>query len=356
MDQRSSLNNKRSWPLPPTLSTLARLSKLEPQLTNSTCSSTSQPYYPFSTRATISYLFHHAHEIPIFSWCLVTNSELMFTSIWIITQAFRWWPVTRTIHPENLPGNTDLPGIDVFICTANPKKEPTVEVMNTVLSAVVLDYPLEKLAMYLSDDDGWPLTLYGLKEACLFGRSWIPFCRKYGIKTPSPERYFSSFGDDDRVLRNHEFMAEEEDIKEGLWSKYEVFKKNVEKFSGCSGTEDFMVHDRPPHVEPMNFWDYEQCGFSFLLGSIYLNLSQVARATQNFSPLMKIGEGGFGAVYKALLPGAGMAKYQMPLFREIDRCLKAKCDKLADAFEIDDIDTSSGNQSSSARLPERVKF
>ncbi|KAF5950725.1 hypothetical protein HYC85_012718 [Camellia sinensis] len=161
----------------------------------------------------ISYLFHHAHEIPIFSWCLVTTSELMFTSIWIITQAFRWWPVTRTIHPENLCGNTELPGIDVFICTADPKKEPTVEVMNTVLSAVVLDYPLEKLAMYLSDDDGWPLTLYGLKEACLFGRSWIPFCRKYGIKTPSPERYFSSFGDDDRVLRNHEFMAEEEDIK-----------------------------------------------------------------------------------------------------------------------------------------------
>ncbi|CAL5370606.1 unnamed protein product [Camellia sinensis] len=46
-----------------------------------------------------------------------------------------------------------------------------------------------------------------------------------------------------------------------------------------------------------------ECGFSFLLGSIYLNLSQVARATQNFSPSMKIGKGGFGTVYKALLPG-----------------------------------------------------
>ncbi|KAL7251535.1 hypothetical protein ACSBR1_013383 [Camellia fascicularis] len=85
--------------------------------------------------------------------------------------------------------------------------------MNTLLSAVALDYPLEKLAVYLSDDDGSPLTLYGLKEACLFGRSWIPFCRKYGIKTLSPERYFSLFGDDDLVLRNHEFMGEEEDIR-----------------------------------------------------------------------------------------------------------------------------------------------
>ncbi|KAF5948878.1 hypothetical protein HYC85_014835 [Camellia sinensis] len=41
----------------------------------------------------------------------------------------------------------------------------------------------------------------------------------------------------------------------------------------------------------------------------------------------------------------GMAEYQMPLFREIDGRLKAKCDK-----------HSSGNQNSSARLPERVKL
>ncbi|XP_028073685.1 AUGMIN subunit 4-like [Camellia sinensis] len=52
----------------------------------------------------------------------------------------------------------------------------------------------------------------------------------------------------------------------------------------------------------------------------------------------------------------GMAEYQMPLFREIDGRLKAKCDKLADAFVMDDIDMSSGNQNSSARLPERVKL
>ncbi|WOG82292.1 hypothetical protein DCAR_0101455 [Daucus carota subsp. sativus] len=48
-----------------------------------------------------------------------------------------------------------------------------------------------------------------------------------------------------------------------------------------------------------------------------------------------------------------MTEYQMPLLREIESRLKAKCDKLADAF-IDDIDSSSGN--SSARLPERVKL
>ncbi|KAK4391561.1 Calmodulin-binding receptor-like cytoplasmic kinase [Sesamum angolense] len=38
------------------------------------------------------------------------------------------------------------------------------------------------------------------------------------------------------------------------------------------------------------------------LGSIHLNMSEVARATNNFSPSLRIGEGGFGTVYKAELP------------------------------------------------------
>ncbi|CAL5339454.1 unnamed protein product [Camellia sinensis] len=37
------------------------------------------------------------------------------------------------------------------------------------------------------------------------------------------------------------------------------------------------------------------------IGSIHLNMSQVSRATHNFSSSMKIGEGGFGTVYKAQL-------------------------------------------------------
>ncbi|KAF5730546.1 hypothetical protein HS088_TW19G00137 [Tripterygium wilfordii] len=50
-----------------------------------------------------------------------------------------------------------------------------------------------------------------------------------------------------------------------------------------------------------------------------------------------------------------MTEYQMSLSREIDSRLKAKCDKLADAF-VDDIDSSHGNQNSTAWLPERVKL
>ncbi|KAK3025545.1 hypothetical protein RJ639_041023 [Escallonia herrerae] len=49
------------------------------------------------------------------------------------------------------------------------------------------------------------------------------------------------------------------------------------------------------------------------------------------------------------------AEYQMSLLYEIEGRLKAKCDKLADAF-IDDTDASTGNQITTSRLPERVKL
>ncbi|KAA0025153.1 AUGMIN subunit 4 [Cucumis melo var. makuwa] len=55
-------------------------------------------------------------------------------------------------------------------------------------------------------------------------------------------------------------------------------------------------------------------------------------------------------------PSTDMAEYQMALSREIDSRLKTKCDKVADAFIMDDIESSSGHHSSSARLPERVKL
>ncbi|XP_015167354.1 cellulose synthase-like protein E1 [Solanum tuberosum] len=116
--------------------------------------------------------------------------------------------------PENLPADSELPGVDVFICTADPTKEPVLEVMNTVLSAMSLDYPPEKLSVYLSDDGGATVTLYAIKEACGFARVWVPFCRKYGVKTICPDAFFSSFGDDERlILRGNEFKNEEENIK-----------------------------------------------------------------------------------------------------------------------------------------------
>ena len=123
--------------------------------------------------------------------------------------------MSRSAIPENIPGGIELPGLDVFVCTLDPKKEPTIEVMNTVLSALALDYPPEKLSVYLSDDGGSYITLYAIKEACSSAKSWLPFCKKYGIKSRCPVAYFSSYADDERLLCSDEFRIEEQKIKVG---------------------------------------------------------------------------------------------------------------------------------------------
>ncbi|XP_028055210.1 cellulose synthase-like protein G3 isoform X1 [Camellia sinensis] len=204
-------------------------------------------FHSVATLALLYYRISHLFlgDVPVLSWTLVTISELIFTFAWFLVQAFRWRPVSRAVYPEKLPGNSELPGVDVFICTADPKKEPTVEVMNTVLSAMGLDYPAEKLAVYLSDDGGSKVTRNAMKEACEFARIWIPFCRKYGIKSRCPLAYFSSFGDEERALRSDQFRAEEGEIK----STYELFKKNVEKATECNDIEECAVNDHPPCVE-----------------------------------------------------------------------------------------------------------
>ncbi|MCL7040319.1 hypothetical protein MKW94_009285 [Papaver nudicaule] len=51
-----------------------------------------------------------------------------------------------------------------------------------------------------------------------------------------------------------------------------------------------------------------------------------------------------------------MTEYQLPLGRMVEARLKAKCDKLVDAFSMDGIDSSSSGQISISRLPERVKL
>lgn len=92
-----------------------------------------------------------------------------------------------------------LPGVDVFVCTADPIMEPPTLVVNTVLSVMSFNYPPEKLSVYLSDDGGSEFTFYALLEASHFSKSWIPFCKKFNVAPMSPEAYFSHQPDEKYV-------------------------------------------------------------------------------------------------------------------------------------------------------------
>lgn len=164
---------------------------------------------------------------PILPHVLVFASELILSFIWLLNQAYRWRPVSRKVFPERLPEDKQLPAIDVFICTADPNKEPTLGVMNTLISAMALDYPADKLNVYLSDDGGSKVTLKAMKEAWRFARWWLPFCKRFGVKTRCPEAYFSATEEQDDGnygdFLTSEFVAEKNIVQE----KYEEFTGSV---------------------------------------------------------------------------------------------------------------------------------
>ena len=85
-----------------------------------------------------------------------------------------------------------LPGVDIFVCTADPAIEPPMMVINTVLSVMAYDYPTEKLSVYLSDDAGSDITFYAFIEASNFAKHWLPFCKRFKVEFRSPAAYFNS--------------------------------------------------------------------------------------------------------------------------------------------------------------------
>ncbi|KAF3336529.1 cellulose synthase-like protein D5 [Carex littledalei] len=124
---------------------------------------------------------------------------------------------------RNPKGRSDLPGIDVFVSTADPEKEPPLVTANTILSILAADYPVEKLSCYLSDDGGALLSFEALAETASFARTWVPFCRKHDIEPRNPEAYFGVKRD---FLKNKvrlDFVRERRKVKR----EYDEFKVRI---------------------------------------------------------------------------------------------------------------------------------
>ncbi|KAK4386894.1 Cellulose synthase-like protein E1 [Sesamum angolense] len=140
----------------------------------------------------------HVSEHGRLVWIGMFAAELWFGFYWILTQAHRWNRVYRQTFKDRLSQRyeNDLPGVDIFVCTADPTIEPPMMVMNTVLSVMAYDYPPEKLAVYLSDDAGPDLTFYALLEASNFSKHWIPYCKRFAVEPRSPEAHFRSVSDE----------------------------------------------------------------------------------------------------------------------------------------------------------------
>ncbi|KAK3200012.1 hypothetical protein Dsin_023427 [Dipteronia sinensis] len=144
-------------------------------------------------------------------------AELGFGFYWIITQPVRFNVRYRLPFIDRLSSRYEdkLPGVDIFVCTADPVMEPPTLVINTVLSVMSYNYPPEKLSVYLSDDGGSESTFYALLEASHFSKYWIPFCKKFNVEPRNPEAYFAQ-----ETYHDQEWLA--------IKIKYEEMKNRIE--------------------------------------------------------------------------------------------------------------------------------
>ncbi|XVF06600.1 hypothetical protein REPUB_Repub06bG0063100 [Reevesia pubescens] len=131
-------------------------------------------------------------KVERWTWIGMFLSELWFSFYWFLSTVCRWNLVRRFPYKHSLSQRfeKEFPGIDIFVCTADPLIEPPSMVINTVLSVMAYDYPPQKLSIYLSDDGGSDLTFYAMLEAATFSKKWLPFCKKFKVEPTSPEAYF----------------------------------------------------------------------------------------------------------------------------------------------------------------------
>uniref|UniRef100_I1NBA2 Cellulose synthase-like protein D5 n=1 Tax=Glycine max TaxID=3847 RepID=I1NBA2_SOYBN len=183
----------------------------------------------------LTWRVRHPNHEAIWLWAMSITCELWFAFSWILDQLPKLCPVNRVTdlsilkgrfespNLRNPKGRSDLPGIDVFVSTADPEKEPPLVTANTILSILAIDYPVEKVACYLSDDGGALLTFEALAETASFARIWVPFCRKHHIEPRNPEAYFGQKRD---FLKNKvrlDFVRERRRVKR----EYDEFKVRI---------------------------------------------------------------------------------------------------------------------------------
>ncbi|XP_034673224.1 cellulose synthase-like protein G3 [Vitis riparia] len=211
--------------------------------------------------AILALLYHHflalLHTTTVVS-LLFLLADAVLAFMWTTAQAFRMCPTQRQVfieHLQHVAKESDYPALDVFICTADPYKEPPISVVNTALSVMAYDYPTEKLSVYVSDDGGSQLTLFAFMEAARFATHWLPYCRKNKIVERSPEAYFESnpsswFPEADQIKLMYENMRVrvETAVKSGIISHdYINSKQELEAFSRW--TDGFTSQNHPAVIQ-----------------------------------------------------------------------------------------------------------
>ncbi|PSS31134.1 Cellulose synthase A catalytic subunit 5 [UDP-forming] like [Actinidia chinensis var. chinensis] len=182
----------------------------------------------------LGFFFHYRVTHPVYDayalWFVSVICEIWFALSWILDQFPKWLPIDRETYLDRLSLRYEKEGqpsqlspVDIFVSTVDPLKEPPLVSANTVLSILAVDYPIDKVSCYVSDDGAAMLTFEALSETSEFARKWVPFCKKFNIEPRAPEWYFAQKIDylKDKVLAS--FVKERRAMKR----EYEEFKVRV---------------------------------------------------------------------------------------------------------------------------------
>ncbi|KAJ8765698.1 hypothetical protein K2173_014820 [Erythroxylum novogranatense] len=163
-------------------------------------------------------------------WLTSVICEVWFAISWLLDQFPKWYPIQRETYLDRLSLRyekegkpSELAGVDIFVSTVDPMKEPPLITANTVLSILAVDYPVDKVACYVSDDGAAMLTFEALSETSEFARKWVPFCKKFNIEPRAPEWYFSQKMDYLKNKVHPSFVRERRAMKRD----YEEFKVRI---------------------------------------------------------------------------------------------------------------------------------
>uniref|UniRef100_A0A166DLB1 Cellulose synthase n=1 Tax=Daucus carota subsp. sativus TaxID=79200 RepID=A0A166DLB1_DAUCS len=163
-------------------------------------------------------------------WLVSVICEIWFAVSWLLDQFPKWYPINRETYLDRLAIRYDRDGepsqlapIDVFVSTVDPLKEPPLVTANTVLSILSVDYPVDKVSCYVSDDGSAMLTFESLSETAEFARKWVPFCKKHLIEPRAPEFYFAQKIDYLKDKIQPSFVKERRAMKR----EYEEFKVRI---------------------------------------------------------------------------------------------------------------------------------
>ncbi|KAH0736447.1 hypothetical protein KY285_012154 [Solanum tuberosum] len=174
-------------------------------------------------------ILHPVHDA-IGLWLTSIICEIWFAVSWIFDQFPKWVPIQRETYLDRLSLRyekegkpSELAHIDVFVSTVDPLKEPPLITANTVLSILAVDYPVDKVSCYVSDDGAAMLTFEALSETSEFARKWVPFCKKFSIEPRAPEWYFAQKVDYLKNTVNPSFVRERRAMKRD----YEEFKVRI---------------------------------------------------------------------------------------------------------------------------------